>query len=78
MVAQFLIQRIELLAGGGVDGAGQAELAGVPAGAHFHRGRLEAGVMAHDDLHHRLGEARLLQPEYLQRELAGVFEQAVA
>src|SRR5512146_390322 len=78
VVAQFLVERVELFARSGAYGAGQADVARVLAGAHLHAGGCEAGIVLGDDLQHGLREASLLLPEYLQRKVAGVFDQAVS
>src|SRR3954469_9129993 len=70
MVAELLVQRVELLARSGAHDAGHAEVTALAARPHFHRARIEVrGVLEHD-LGHGLCETRLLAAHHLDREIA--------
>src|SRR5580765_7553077 len=71
MVAQLLIEGVELLARRGAHDAGDAEVAVLAAGAHFHRRRIEIRCVPQDDVHNFLGESLLLAAQDLDGEVAG-------
>src|SRR5262245_12801050 len=71
MVAQLLVEGVELLSRGGPHHAGDAQVLALAAGAHLDRGGVEVGgVLAHD-AGDRMDEAWLLAAHHLDREIAG-------
>ncbi len=77
MVAQVLVQRVQMSSRGGAHDAGEADIARPAAAFHLHRARLEIRVVAHHDFHYRLREALLRLAEHLDRKIAGVFDEGV-
>src|SRR6185436_20073047 len=71
MVAQLLVEGVELLAGGGAHHAGDAEIAALAAGAHFHRLGIEVGGVPQNHIHHFLGKSLLLAAHDHDGEVAG-------
>src|SRR5258706_3973621 len=74
MVAQLLIERVELLARGGADYEGDAQVAPLAARAQLDARRIEVGRVLVDDVHHRLREPGLLAAHHLDGEIAGESE----
>src|SRR5712664_3867598 len=70
MVAELLVERVELLARGRTHNAGDAEIAPLAARAHLDGRRIEVRSVLHDDLGHGLGEPRLFWAHHLDREIA--------
>src|SRR5258706_8857867 len=70
MVAQFLVEGVELLARRRAHDAGDAQVLSLAAGAHLDRFRLEVRRMPENDLHDGLREARLLATHHLDGEVA--------
>src|SRR5690348_10082422 len=71
MVAELLVERVELLARRGAHHAGHAEIAPLPARSHAYGRRIEVGnVLAHY-VGDRLREARLLAAHDLDGKVAG-------
>src|SRR5204863_9349245 len=71
MVAQLLVEGVELLARGCAHHAGDAQVASLPAGTHLHRCRVEIRSVPQHHVHHFLSEARLLATHDLDGEVAG-------
>src|SRR5258706_7332740 len=70
MVAQLLIERVELLARGGADYAGDAQVAPLAARAQLDARRIEVGRVLVDDVHHRLRDPGLLAAHHLDGDIA--------
>src|SRR5690349_22676522 len=70
MVAKLLVERIELLARGGTQDAGDAEIPPLAAWPHRDRGRVEIRRMPANDVGNRLREARLLAAHHLDGKVA--------
>src|SRR5260221_8096023 len=71
MVAQLLVEGVELLPRSGAHDAGDAEVAVLAAGAHLHRCRVEIRCVPQHHVHHFLREARLLASHHLDGEVTG-------
>src|SRR6266850_888406 len=71
MVAELLVQRIELLARSRAHDAGEAEVAPFPARPHLHGRWIELRSVLDHNFGHRLGEARLLAAHHLDGEITG-------
>src|ERR1700674_3857251 len=71
MVAQLLVERVELPARARAHDAGEAEVLSLAARAHLDRGGLEIRSMLEHDCAHRLREPRLLAAHDLDGKVAG-------
>src|SRR5690348_10621748 len=70
MVAQLLVQGVELLARGRAHYAGDAEIAALAAGTHLDTRRIEVRSMLAHDIRDCLRESGLLASHDLDREIA--------
>src|ERR1043165_8690318 len=70
MVAQFLVDGVELLARGRAHDAGDAEVGAFLARPHLDAAGVEVRRVLADDLHDGLRESRTLAPHHLDREIA--------
>src|SRR4051812_47728583 len=78
MVAELLVERVELLARGGAHDTGDAQVGALAARAHFDRGGIEIPRVLEHDADHDLREARFLAAHDLDREIAGERERGAA
>src|SRR5258706_5253517 len=75
MVAQLLVQGVELLARSRAQHAGDTQVAPLPARAHLHRRGVEIRRVPEHHVHHFLRKARLLATHDLDGKVAGEGEQ---
>src|ERR1043165_6571386 len=78
MVAELLVERVELLARGGAHYAGDAEVIALPAGPHLDGAGVEVGRVPVDDVDDSLRESGALASHHLDREIAGKSEERSA
>src|SRR6185436_19938210 len=78
MVAQLLVERIELLARSCAHDAGDAQVGALAARPHLDRGSVEIRRVPEDDADHHLREARPFAAHDLDRKIAWEGERRAA
>jgi len=78
VAGELPIEIVQLLLGGGADGAGNGEVLAAAGGTHLHAFGHEVRCVAQDNVHHDLGEVVRAAAHDLDGEVAGEFQQGVS